>query len=83
MTHDWSGDAFGPREHRENIACPKCDFSPSVGMEWTCSPDGCGGTFDTFATRARCPHCNAHFAWTMCPACSKVSAHQAWYRRGR
>jgi hypothetical protein len=50
-------------------------------MQWICAPDGCGGSFDTFATRARCPHCDAHFAWTMCPACGKASAHAAWYGR--
>jgi len=50
-------------------------------MQWLCAPDGCGGTFDTFATHARCPHCNAQFAWTACPGCGKSSAHRAWYRR--
>jgi predicted amidophosphoribosyltransferase len=75
---------FVPGEHgarREGIACPECAFSPFIGMQWACSPDGCGGKFDTFATRAHCPHCNAHLATTMCPACNKVSQHQAWYRR--
>jgi hypothetical protein len=39
-------------------------FAPFVDMQWSCSPDRCGGTFDTFATRARCPHCDAQFGWT-------------------
>lgn len=68
-------------ERRNGIACPACGFSPFVGTQWVCSPDGCGGAFDTFDTRARCPHCDAQFSWTACPACGKVSAHQAWYRR--
>jgi hypothetical protein len=67
-------------EPRSDIACPACGFSPAVGMQWVCSPDGCGGMFDTFATRARCPHCEAQFAWTACPSCHKASAHRAWYR---
>jgi acetylornithine deacetylase/succinyl-diaminopimelate desuccinylase-like protein len=60
---------------------PECSVSPAIGTLWTCSPDGCGGRFDTFDTRGRCPHCGAQFAWTMCPSCHIVSAHRAWYRR--
>jgi hypothetical protein len=71
--------AFKPR--RTDIACPECTYAPTVGTLWTCAPDGCGGLFDTFETQAHCPHCQAEFAWTMCPACGKASAHQAWYRR--
>ena len=67
-------------DRRHDIACPACGFSPFVGTQWVCSPDGCGGMFDTFATRARCPHCQAQFSWTACPACQRVSGHKAWYR---
>jgi hypothetical protein len=67
-------------EPRPNIACPLCAYVPHIGELWSCTPDGCGGSFDTFATRAKCPHCQAQFAWTACPQCSKVSAHRAWYR---
>jgi hypothetical protein len=56
---------FTSGEPRQDIACPGCGFAPFVGMQWSCSPDGCGGTFDTSATRARCPHCDAQFAWTI------------------
>jgi len=66
--------------HRPGIACPACGASPIVGMASICSPDGCGGLFDTFDTHGRCPHCDAQFAWTACPSCQKVSAHRAWYR---
>lgn len=72
----WS---FEQNDRRPNIACPVCGYSPFVGMQWVCSPDGCGGTFDTFETHARCPHCEAQFAWTMCPGCGKTSPHRAWY----
>lgn len=66
---------------RTNVACPGCGFAPFVGMQWFCGPDGCGGMFDTFASRAKCPHCEAQFQWTMCPACGKTHSHAAWYRR--
>ena len=64
---------------RAGIACPRCGFVPVIGMQWICAPDGCGGTFDTFATRAECPHCVARFTWTACPACLEKSAHASWY----
>ena len=70
-------------EHRQGISCPRCGFSPYVGMQWICAPDGCGGSFDTFETAARCPHCDAQFAWTACPSCHQVSAHRAWYHARR
>src|SRR3954467_12619502 len=65
---------------RPGIACPFCSFSPRPGLLWHCWPDGCGGDFDTFETHARCPHCDAQFAWTACPDCGKISAHKRWYR---
>ena len=69
-----------PASGRGEIACPACGFAPLVGMQWVCAPDGCGGLFDTFATRGQCPHCEARFTWTMCPSCGKTAAHRAWYR---
>ena len=68
-------------DRRLDVACPQCGYAPSKGGLWTCAPDGCGGSFDTFETHAKCPHCDAQFAWTACPACGKASAHKAWYRR--
>jgi endogenous inhibitor of DNA gyrase (YacG/DUF329 family) len=67
-------------DRRLDVACPQCGYAPSKGGLWTCAPDGCGGSFDTFETHAKCPHCDAQFAWTACPACGKASAHKAWYR---
>jgi hypothetical protein len=66
---------------RDRIACPRCGFVPWKGIQWVCAPDGCGGHFDTFETRGKCPHCSAQFAWTACPGCHQVSSHAAWYRR--
>src|SRR4051812_25962578 len=78
------GAFFGPPAEfssgRPGIACPFCSFSPPVGLQWRCWPDGCGGDFDTFVTQAKCPHCEAQFLWTQCPACHKTSPHKKWYR---
>src|SRR4051812_33960828 len=78
------GAFFGPPAEfssgRPGIACPFCSFSPHVGLQWRCWPDGSGGDFDTFATQAKCPHCEAQFPWTQCPACHKTSPHKNWYR---
>src|SRR5687767_9384303 len=61
------------------IACPQCSYHPSTEDRWMCAPDGCGTLWDTFATAARCPGCNAQFLWTVCPVCGRTSPHQAWY----
>jgi len=71
---------YGFKPRRTDVACPRCGVAPVVGELWTCDPDGCNGLFDTFASRGRCPHCEAQFSWTVCPACLQSSAHQAWYR---
>jgi ribosomal protein S27E len=73
----WSFDFAG--QSRQKISCPICGFVPFAGIQWMCAPDGCGGSFDTFATRARCPHCDARFTTTECPGCHRWSAHEAWY----
>jgi hypothetical protein len=69
-------------DRRDSIACPGCGYVPFEGQQWICAPDGCGESFDTFDTRARCPHCDAQFPWTMCPSCGKTSSHGAWYQSG-
>ncbi len=74
---DWS---FETPRRRDGIACPVCSRTPLVGEQWVCGPDGCGFAFDTFASRGRCPRCDAQFAVTWCPGCGKPSPHQAWYR---
>lgn len=75
-------DDVAPGEPRTAIRCPACNAHPVSGAAWFCGPDGCGGVFDTFATRGRCPHCDAQFAWTQCLSCGRVSAHTAYYPRG-
>jgi hypothetical protein len=67
----------------DDVACSGCGTPPAAGWLWQCAPDGCGGAFDTFASRGRCPHCSAQFAWTHCLLCRRVFAHQAFYVRTR
>jgi len=71
---------FSDSPGHPNVACPVCGWTPPRGTIWFCYPDGCGGKFDTFETHAKCPHCNAQFAWTACPVCGQASAHDSWYR---
>jgi len=64
------------------IRCPLCAWEYSPGVRWQCGPDGCGMPFDTFATRGKCPRCEAQFPVTWCPACHQGSAHTRWYVGG-
>lgn len=59
-----------------HAACPSCGNHPLAGPFWTCS---CGARFDTFATRQRCPNCNASFDNTSCPFCRTSSPATRWY----
>lgn len=61
------------------IRCPRCQWQYMPGVQWSCGPDGCGATFDTFATGAKCPRCSARFTVTWCPACGQPSPHKSWY----
>ena len=67
---------------RPDVACPGCGYEPMPDDRWVCAPDGCGHHWDTFATGARCPECDAQFPWTTCPRCGETFAHRAWYRSG-
>ena len=69
-----------PQPPQPNVACPHCGDVPTEYDRWICAPDGCGHSWNTFATRARCPECGAQFAWTACLRCGRISAHEAWYR---
>ncbi len=63
---------------RENVRCPKCMWHPFIGCLWGCVPS-CGTSFDTFATRGRCPGCDKVWFDTQCPVCHGWSAHGDWY----
>jgi Zn-dependent protease len=63
---------------RDGFACPACGAPPPLGAFWRCA---CGAEFDTFATGGACPRCSRRFATTSCPACHRVSPHEAFYPR--
>lgn len=80
------------REHDDpfsGIRCPRCRWRPVGTSRWCCeavgSPeplfDSCGTTWNTFATRGRCPGCGHQWLWTSCHACEGWSLHEDWYER--
>lgn len=60
----------------ESYHCPHCHASPPVGDFWLCGH--CRNKFDTFATRAVCPHCHKTFDRASCPECGKGSPFADW-----
>jgi hypothetical protein len=74
-------DDADPRYVALGVACPHCGWVPNGEAHWGC--DACSGPpFDTFATRARCPHCEEQHADTYCPACEHISPHAFWWPEG-
>jgi DNA-directed RNA polymerase subunit RPC12/RpoP len=70
------------------IRCPLCAWRPSDSNAWSCiwtpgTPEprfpGCGATWNTFATRGRCPDCGHQWRWTSCLRCGQWSPHDDWY----
>jgi Zn-dependent protease len=61
---------------RESFACPSCHTAPPLGELWRCGQ--CGKGFDTFATHATCPHCQAQFNLTQCLDCGTSSPFTEW-----
>jgi len=61
---------------RQGFACPSCRTAPPLGAYWQCG--ACGQPFDTFETRAVCPHCHAQFATTRCLDCSEQHPISDW-----
>jgi Zn-dependent protease len=66
--------AKAPR--RGGFACPSCKAAPSVGDYWLCGR--CKQSFDTFETRAVCPHCAAQFTVTACLDCGGMHPMGQW-----
>jgi Zn-dependent protease len=61
---------------RDGFACPACKTKPPIGDFWKCGR--CGQPFDTFQTRAVCPHCATQFAVTKCLDCGAVHPLSEW-----
>ncbi len=58
------------------FACPACKAAPPVGAFWRCHH--CQTVFDTFATGAVCPKCQAQFETTMCLQCATSRPMAEW-----
>jgi Zn-dependent protease len=67
---------FAKLPRREGFACPRCKTAPPVGTFWKCAQ--CGQGFDTFQTRAMCPHCGAQFGSTQCLDCGEMRPLSEW-----
>jgi hypothetical protein len=67
---------LGKLGRREGFACPGCGAAPPMGNKWKCSK--CGKGFDTFLSRAVCPHCGAQHPTTMCGSCKAVHPMNDW-----
>ena len=61
---------------REGFACPSCHTAPPLGALWRCGQ--CGNAFDTFATNASCPQCDAQYNLTQCLDCGTRSPMEEW-----
>jgi len=72
------------------IRCPLCQWRPLSASRWCCdasaAPEpffqGCGTSWNTFATRGRCPSCAHQWRWTSCLRCAQWSLHEDWYEIG-
>ena len=64
---------------REGYACPSCRTAPPLGPYWQCGL--CGQPFDTFESRAICPHCAARFGTTRCLDCGEQHPLDEWIDR--
>lgn len=67
---------FAKFPRREGFACPRCKIAPPLGALWKCGQ--CSRGFDTFETRAICPHCGAQFAATQCLGCGEMHPLSEW-----
>jgi hypothetical protein len=79
-------------EGLNGIRCPLCAWRPDASSRWSClcidTPEppfrSCGTSWNTFATKGRCPGCQHQWQWTSCLRCQEWSLHVDWYeQRGR
>ncbi len=68
---------FAKLPRRDGSVCPACKTKPPIGAFWKCGR--CGNPFDTFQTRATCPHCATQFAVTKCLDCGAVHPMSEWF----
>jgi Zn-dependent protease len=65
---------------RDGFACPRCKTAPPIGALWVCGK--CRKGFDTFETRAVCPHCGTQYGTTTCVECGETSPVVEWLAPG-
>ncbi|TAN35687.1 MAG: peptidase M50 [Verrucomicrobia bacterium] len=63
---------------RPGFTCANCGAAPFIGNYWLCNH--CQTPFDTFATQAVCPKCQAAFDTTRCPECGVAHPLSDWFR---
>ena len=61
---------------RHGYSCPTCKTSPPLGPYWRCG--NCGQAFDTFESRAVCPHCSTQYPNTQCLNCGSQHPLSEW-----
>ena len=61
---------------RQGFVCPSCKMGPPIGLYWRCA--NCHQPFDTFETRAVCPHCGSRFSVTRCLDCGELHPLEEW-----
>jgi Zn-dependent protease len=76
LKHAMALSRFAKLPRRDGFACPSCKTAPPVGEFWKCA--NCGQQFDTFQTRAVCPHCATQFPLTKCLNCGALSPMNDW-----
>jgi hypothetical protein len=86
-----SAEKLAELDKQENefsrIRCPLCRWQPKASSVWYCAPrgdpeyffEGCGTSWNTFATRGLCPGCAHQWRYTACLQCSGWSLHEDWY----
>lgn len=72
----WALARIAKLPRREGFACPSCKMAPATGEFWRCGK--CGKTFDTFLTRATCPHCGTQYNSTQCLDCGTTHPLGEW-----
>jgi Zn-dependent protease len=76
LRHAQALSRFAKLPRRGEFACPSCKSAPPLGDFWKCGK--CGQPFDTFQSRAVCPHCAAQFGATKCVDCGGLHPLSDW-----
>ncbi len=61
------------------IWCPGCEWKPDATSRWSCAPEGCYHSWNTFDTGGVCPACAKIWKHTQCLSCHNHFPHEEWY----